>query len=90
MGKPDWCPQDVWDKAESHRQLWARGPASIKEAVARAILAAKAEEREACAEAAFIPLQSYVEAIQEGDSSAAVTFLILKGIQYAIRKRGEA
>lgn len=43
MIKPEDIPQDIWDDAEAHRQLWAKGPSSIKEAVARAIMA----EREA-------------------------------------------
>jgi hypothetical protein len=37
--KPDDIPDAVWEKAETHRQLWAAGPGTIKEAVARAILA---------------------------------------------------
>lgn len=44
MTRPDWCPQDVWEAAEGQRQNWAQGPGTIKEAVARAILA----ERERC------------------------------------------
>lgn len=47
--KPDDVTQEAWEQAETHRQLWARGPCTIKEAVARAITAATAAEREACA-----------------------------------------
>jgi len=53
MDRPDWCPQDVWDEAtgwtEAMHSVQATGladkwtPVPI---IARAILAAKAEERE--------------------------------------------
>lgn len=62
MSKPDDIPQDVWEVARNvYGSLWAQqsnseiGGTEREEDVidiARAILAAKAEEREACAKAA--------------------------------------
>lgn len=47
--KPADVSQEAWDQAETYKQLWARGPGTIKETLARAITAAVAAEREACA-----------------------------------------
>jgi hypothetical protein len=49
MGKPDDIPQDVWDKVAE--LVWSPKDDDFT-AIARAILAAKAEEREACAQLA--------------------------------------
>lgn len=66
MSRPEDIPQDIWDAAEAvgeaiygrHERGWVMWPLvsehgnPAQEIVARAILAAKAEEREACAELA--------------------------------------
>lgn len=49
MSRPEGVTAEAWEQAETYKQLWARGPCTIKEAVARAITAAVAAEREACA-----------------------------------------
>lgn len=54
MSKPDWCPQEIWDEADSiSGSVGYQGPVEFTELVARAILAAEKRgeerEREACA-----------------------------------------
>lgn len=77
MTKPDDIPQDVWDKASKHVVYTAR--IAVNEAqqvsVARAIIAAKAEEREKCADLAWVQAKQGATHDQ---------------IASAIRKRGEA
>lgn len=48
MSKPDDIPQDVWDMAANTLDDHAYNPLRVIP-IARAIMAAKAEEREACA-----------------------------------------
>lgn len=51
MTKPEGNHQDVWDIVENIRTQpfhW-KGPEEVADIVAKAIMAAKAEEREACA-----------------------------------------
>ena len=59
MSKPDWCPQEVWDVAVCLTKFALAGhtfeptenveleEASVAAEIARAIMAAKAKEREA-------------------------------------------
>lgn len=49
MSKPDDIPQDVWDAA---CRAWDSTDFPGREMTARAIIAAKADEREACAQIA--------------------------------------
>lgn len=73
MSKPDDVSQEAWDAAEEHRQLWARGPGTIKEALARAITAAVAAEREACVDAiatANLRLGGIETTLMHGDNLA--------------------
>lgn len=50
MKKPDDIPQDAWDEVDVWANWYVADPLrTVEEAIARAILAAKAEEREACA-----------------------------------------
>lgn len=71
MSKPDDIPQDVWDKA-----VWSLEYPHYREAIARAIMAAKAEEREECAkiasDAKFGREATARSAMAEGDAEAAV------------------
>lgn len=87
MSKPDEIPQDVWDAA-----LDAAGPlhafADVVERIARTILAAKAEEREAiqallAREAPHSP-RRYIY-----DSTADRRIWACDQLDADIRKRGE-
>lgn len=107
MGKPEDIPQDVWDDAWGV-EAWARphyAPASTTEedklnvvkAIARAILAAKAEEREACAATAEAEIVRVRERMSETSDEHRMLVSQAWGmcgdtaaiIRDAIRKRGE-
>lgn len=90
MSKPEDIPQGVWDAVEAMDLNIAvafatstapRAEQMRKSIVARAILAAKAEEREACAAVA-----DRQEAVI---SNTAATQACCRNIARAIRKRGE-
>jgi hypothetical protein len=89
--KPVGVSQEAWDAAETHRQLWARGPCTIKEAVARAITAAVAAEREAVADWADATADHYdasaiIDAISDVAPNRAAE-KALRGFAEAIRAR---
>lgn len=95
--KPEDIPQDVWEAvgqifhtvANNHHawgaleQLTPEWGADLQERIARAILAAKAEEREACA--ALCGGLRHDDRNSESEDWVAGTF----ACQSAIRKRGE-
>ena len=83
MGKPEDIPQDVWDAAvHAFHDDWDNPPLVM----ARAIMAAKAEEREAC-------LSIVRERIwTDPDRASEIEFgghLTAVGISDEIRRRGE-
>lgn len=88
MSKPEDIPQDIWDKAEACFTGNSWNPLGI-ERVARAILAAKAEEREACIAAAnaerVLPFYVNPEEATEGDKAYDMA---IDHVLDAIRKRG--
>lgn len=100
MSRPEDIPQDVWDDAVLHFELATsmfpvcQMPHLLDTGVAfiaRAILAAKAEEREACATLAF----AFNEDVPEHFSAMPFSLDAAAGwasarIAAAIRKRGEA
>lgn len=94
MTKPDDIPQDVWDRADD---LAFYDPATegrdgslnrykLREAIARAIMAAKAEEREACAGIADAELLRN----RDGEVCIIDENACPSRIAAAIRNRGEA
>lgn len=96
--QPDWCPQEVWSAAtgwvEAHASMQATGAASTSlpvSIIAKAILAAKAEEREACIATAngerVLPF--YVNPAEATEADKAYDMAI-DHVTDAIRKRGEA
>jgi hypothetical protein len=97
--QPDWCPPAVWAQAkgwvEAHLSMQATGAASASlpvAIVAKAILAAKAEERQECL-AAIRALHADAWGVTEEQSALeeAIAALERRGAAIdAIRKRGEA
>lgn len=90
MSRPEDIPQDVWDAAIRCAATALRnlpddhGDVSFEIAtIARAILAAKAEERAACALICD-------EEIERAKAFGPHHVPIIAGIRSAIRKRGEA
>ena len=104
MSKPENIPQDVWDHAQAFliAAPVVTHPADNRAdtfitindpivAIARAIMAAKAEEREACAQladklAVIDPEENGVDPYEEWEIACRVS---ARGIAAAIRKRGE-
>ena len=82
MSKPEDIPQDVWDRAERHFDDFLRCPSETfrpaVQTIARAIMAAKAEEREACAK--------IIDANAFGNQAIIRAMVVAA---HAIRKRGE-
>lgn len=92
MSKPEDTPQDVWDGAV-RLYSYLVSPLHDEQIVihdttliARAIMAAKAEEREACAKIADDDDQELTVWGQDGNSRAAQQ--TARAIAAAIRKRG--
>jgi len=83
MGKVGDIPQDVWDLADKAHSKAAFSSEPIT-AIARALMAAKAEEREACAE--LCGGLRHEDRSAESEDWVEGTF----ACQAAIRKRGEA
>ena len=102
-GKPEEIPQDVWDAAYRIGVDWVENSQGLAEEVASAILAAKAEEREACAQQVANYLAEVVTANDEGRELLSATGLatnetdrrgrlvatISDDLTDAIRTRGE-
>jgi hypothetical protein len=97
MTKPDDIPQGVWDRADD---LSFYDPATegrdgslnrykLREAIARAIMAAKAEEREACAQMATNKANEYYNVPKQDLDFCAPIAVRLAGLAAAIRKRRE-
>lgn len=83
MSKPDDIPQDVWDEA---LRLWQDEEFDAGEVIiARAIIAAKAEEREECL-AAVLDEQLSGDSDDEGDRAY---MRAINDAAAAIRNRGE-
>lgn len=90
MSKPNDIPQDVWDRSLSAFDEMCRvvEGSDDREIIARAILAAKAEEREACAvKAEQYPFRSFER--QEPDKSVYGWARCRREIAAAIRQRGK-
>jgi len=92
MTKPDDIPQDVWDKAILYSGAYTE-PAGdtlseLRYDFARAIMAAKAEEREACAEH-LIAVAKATPLGHENQQRGKSTYNWLVHCAGLIRKRGE-
>lgn len=99
MGKPDDIPQDVWDKSgdvltdvTNDHHCWGifdgapeEYPGNLQSAFARAVMAAKDEERGRC----IADLLLLVQRHGEPGAVAENPFVDLNKAVAAIRKRGE-
>ena len=90
MTRPLDIPQDVWDAALEVFETYLYNGESAQEIIARAILSAKAEEREACAQ--LIEQHdlwfSFEPAVTTGGMGAVAPHAT-PAVAAAIRKRGE-
>jgi hypothetical protein len=94
MAKPDDIPQDVWDAAlePSEKAYIAFRYDEAQAIVARAMMAAAAKEREACAliadkNAQIDPQEDNVDPSEEFEIGGRVR---ARAVAAAIRKRGKA
>lgn len=92
MSKPEDIPQDVWNTAEEAAAIYGKGlgALTLKVNIARAILAAKAEERESAAlyvESMSDALYEKVDVTGVNGRDDAFGAWIVANVADAIRKR---